>query len=474
MSRDSRANRWAYLICMVTSFLVPFMISSLNLAIPEIGIHFKGSQYQLNWVVASFLLMAGSFLLPMGKLADLTGRVRVFKVGLGLFLVATILCLISPTIHWLIAFRVLQGLGASMIFSTSVAILTTLVPPQERGKAMGINVGIVYIAYSLGPVLGGALCSWFGWKGIFTFLAILTLLDLIPTLLFMRGPWLRPKPQEMDLLGSVLCTAGLILLLYGSASLSLARAYWVITVLGLLTLVAFLAQEKRTPHAILPVELFTGNRVFAFSNLSSVINYSSIFAMPFLVSLYLQTVRGIALASTGWILLVQPVVMAILSPVVGRLSDRVEPRILSSLGMAVNTLGLLLFTLLGPESGVGPIMANLAFIGLGYALFSAPNTNAIMGAVDRRQYGIAASTMGTARVVGQALSMAIVSLITTQFVGAWQIGSEGYAPHFLSGMKVCFIVFTVLNFIGVFASLARGDRRELEAETLAPSAPPRG
>lgn len=346
-----------------------------------------------------------------------------------------------------------------MIFSTAVALLTTVVPPQERGKAMGINVGIVYFAYSAGPILGGAICSWFGWKGIFIFLAIIALAVLVMTLVNLHGPWTAPDLARIDPLGSLLCIVGLVLFLYGSSSLSLSTAYWGITLLGLAFLVVFVIHEGRTAHPILPITLFTHNRVFAFSNLASVINYSSIFAMPFLLSLYLQTVRGVSLRSAGGILLVQSVVMAVLSPIVGKLSDRIEPRILSSLGMAVNTAGLLIFVFLREGSSVSLILWNLAFIGLGYALFSAPNTNAIMGSVDRTQYGVASSAMGTARVVGQALSMAIVSLITTHFVGAWTIGTSGYSGHFLMGMKASFVVFAILNFVGVFASLARGAMR---------------
>ncbi|MBP1625565.1 MAG: arabinose efflux permease family protein [Holophagaceae bacterium] len=460
MSLASKEAKWVYAICMVTSFLVPFMISSLNLAMPSIGLAFHGSQYLLNWVAASFLLVTGSLLLPMGKLADLTGRVRIFKLGLTFFLIGSVASVLAPTILWLIAFRVVQGIGASMIFSTAVALLTVVVPPQERGKAMGINVGIVYFAYSAGPILGGAICSWFGWQGIFVFLAIIALAVLVMTLLKLHGPWTRPGFSQMDPLGSLLCILGLVFFLYGSSSLSLSSAYWGLTFLGLALLVAFVVHEAKAAHPILPISLFTHNRVFAFSNLSSVINYSSIFAMPFLLSFYLQTVRGVPLRSAGGILLVQPVVMAILSPIVGKLSDRIEPRILSSLGMGVNTAGLLIFVFLGEGSGLALIMANLAFIGLGYALFSAPNTNAIMGSVDRNQYGVASSAMGTARVVGQALSMAIVSLITTHFVGARTVGSAGYSGHFLLGMKASFIVFAILNFVGVFASLARGAARK--------------
>jgi len=461
MSTGARGIKWAYVVCMLTSFLVPFMSSSLDLAIPAIGLQFQGSQYQLNWVVASFLLVTGALLLPMGKLADLTGRVGIFKLGLGLFLVGTSLCILAPTIHWLIAFRTLQGVGASMIFSTSLALLTSMVPPQERGRTLGINVGIVYFAFSSGPVLGGALCGRLGWKGIFLFLAVLTLLVLVAALIHLRGPWIQPNYGQMDLKGSLLCSVGLILMLYGSSSLSLSNAYWGVTLLGLGILVAFIIHEGRVENPILPITLFTQNRVFAFSNLSSVINYSSIFAMPFLLSLYLQTVRKVPLQTAGWILLVQPVVMALLSPVVGRLSDRLEPRVLSSMGMAVNMVGLFLFTFLEARSSLPLILANLAFIGVGYALFSAPNSNAIMGSVERSQYGVASSAMGTARVVGQALSMAIVSLLTTRFVGPWRIGTSGYASHFNQGMKACFLVFAGLNLVGVFASLARGARPKL-------------
>jgi len=459
MSLIERDAKWVYAICMVTSFLVPFMISSLNLAMPSIGLAFHSSQYLLNWVAASFLLVTGSLLLPMGKLADLTGRVRIFKLGLALFFLGTAVCMFAPSIKWLIAMRAIQGIGASMIFSTAVALLTMVVPPQERGRAMGINVAIVYFSYSAGPILGGWICSYFGWQGIFGLLAVLTLGVLAVSLLKLHGPWTPPDPAHMDVQGSLLCVTGLVLFLYGSSSLSLSSSYWGMTVLGLAILVAFVLQERRAAHPILPISLFTHNRVFAFSNLSSVINYSSIFAMPFLISFYLQTVRGVPLRSAGGILLVQPVLMALLSPVVGRLSDRLDPRILSSVGMAVNSLGLFFFAFLTEGSSVPLILLNLAFVGLGYALFSSPNINAIMGSVDRSQYGVASSAMGTARVVGQALSMAIVSLITTHFVGAWTIGTPGYGSHFLMGMKACFLVFALLNLVGVFASLARGTAR---------------
>jgi MFS family permease len=206
------------------------------------------------------------------------------------------------------------------------------------------------------------------------------------------------------------------------------------------------------------VNLFRKNTVFAFSNLAALINYSATFAVGFLLSLYLQYIKGLAEQSAGFILVSQPVVMAVFSPFAGRLSDRIEPRLVASTGMALTAAGLFLLTFLNENTALGFIVAILVLLGLGFALFSSPNTNAVMSSVEKKFYGVASGTLGTMRLTGQMLSMGIAMLIFAVYVGEVQITAQ-YYPPFLSGIRAAFFIFAVLCFGGVFASLARGRAR---------------
>jgi MFS family permease len=244
--------------------------------------------------------------------------------------------------------------------------------------------------------------------------------------------------------------------MYGMSSV--ASHTWEIYVLaaGVLILGLFVKYELGVTYPVLNMRLFTGNATFAFSNLAALINYSATFAVGFLLSLHLQVVLGFNSQTAGLVLLSQPILMALLSPYAGRLSDRVEPRVVSSLGMALTTAGLLVFCFLNKGLPLWLIVLDLAVLGTGFALFSSPNSNAVMGSVEKRFYGVASSTLGTMRLVGQAVSMAIVTLVVTLFIGNVELGSAN--PEMLvRGARTAFIIFTVLCFMGIFASLKRGN-----------------
>jgi MFS family permease len=198
--------------------------------------------------------------------------------------------------------------------------------------------------------------------------------------------------------------------------------------------------------------------VFAFSNLAALINYSATSAVTFLISLYLQYVKGLDPQQAGIVLIAQPVMMALFSPVAGRLSDSVEPRILSSAGMGIISVMLALISFVGPETPITLLVLCLLFLGFGFALFSSPNTNAVMSSVEKRLYGVASATLGTMRLTGQMLSMGIVMVIFAVTMGGTRITPE-YYPSFLQSMRLAFVIFSVLCVVGVFASLARGKVR---------------
>ncbi|MFH1773992.1 MAG: MFS transporter [Methanobacteriota archaeon] len=458
MSMNNAVNkRSALLVATLASFLTPFMGSSVNIALPSIGKEFAMDAVLLSWVATSFLLAAAMFLVPFGRIADIHGRKRIFTYGILIYTVSSLLSAISTSAIILISYRVLQGIGGAMIFGTAVAILTSVFPPGERGKALGINVAAVYLGLSLGPFLGGFLTQHFGWRSIFLANVPLGLIIIVIIFWKLKGEWAEAKGEKFDFTGAIIYSLTLVAIMYGFSLLPAMSGAWLILI-GVLGISAFVVWELRVESPVLNINLFRNNTVFAFSNLAALINYSATFAVGFLLSLYLQYIKGLNPQNTGLILVSQPIVMAIFSPLAGRLSDRIEPRIVASIGMALTVVGLFLFTFLNEKTPLEFIVASLILIGFGLALFSSPNTNAIMSSVEKRFYGVASATLGTMRLTGQMLSMGIATLIFAVYVGRVQITPEYYLL-FLKSAKAAFVIFAALCFGGIFASLARGKLR---------------
>lgn len=455
---DRATMRAALLVTTTSSFLTPFMSSSVNVALPSVGRALSLDAVALGWVASSSLLSAAMFLLPFGRWADIAGRKRVFITGLLVYSAGAIGAGLAATGHLLLAARAVEGVGAAMIFGTGVAILTSAYPPGERGKVLGINVAAVYSGLALGPFLGGVLTESLGWRSVFWVVA--------PVALGAAAlAWLKLKPEpgtregdRFDLPGTVWYAASLAALMFGLSHLPGAVPA-VLVGAGLLGLAGFVVWELRAPSPLLDVGLLVRNRVFAFSNLAALVNYSATAAAGFLLSLYLQYVKGLSPPEAGTVLLVQPVVQAALSPVAGRLSDRFEPRTIASIGMALTATGLGLLTTLSDASSPSFITWCLIVLGLGFALFSSPNTNAIMGSVEVRDYGVASATMGTMRLSGQMLSLGIVTVMLSAYVGKTQITPEHHGA-FLNCAQASYTLFAILCAGGVLASRARGRVRQ--------------
>ncbi|MBF8265556.1 MAG: MFS transporter, partial [Dehalococcoidia bacterium] len=287
--------------------------------------------------------------------------------------------------------------------------------------------------------------------------ALLGLVIAIIALWKLRGEWAEARGEKFDFTGSIIYGLGLVALMYGFTLLPTMAGVWLI-ITGVVGITGFILWEMRISSPILNINLFKNNLTFSFSNVAALINYSATFAVGFLLSLYLQYIKGFSPAHAGLILVSQPVVMASISPLAGRLSDRLEPRLMSSIGMALTTLGLIMLTFINNQTGLGYILASLITIGLGFGLFSSPNTNAALSSVEKKFYGVASGTLATMRLIGQTLSLGIAMLVFALHIGRVQITPE-YYPLFLSSVKTAFIIFSVLCFGGIFASLARGKTR---------------
>lgn len=454
---DKAAKLSALIIASISSFVTPFMISSVNIALPAIGKEFKTDAVLLSWVATSYLLAAAVALVPLGKLADIYGRKKIFLGGQIIVTITYLLAAMSVSAPMLIVVRIFQGVGGAMVYATSIAILTSVYPPKERGKVLGIAVAAVYIGLSCGPFFGGWLTQHFTWRSIFIVNFPLGLSIIWLVVWKLKGEWTGAQGDKFDLTGSVIYGLAIVAIMYGITIIPAPASIGVILA-GILALAGFVKWETRVRYPVFEVSLFMENRTFAFSCLAALINYSATFAVAFLLSLYLQYIKGLTPQGAGVVLIAQPIVMAVFSPLAGKLSDRIEPRLIASLGMALTTLGLILLALINQQTTLLFVISSLMVLGFGFALFSSPNMNAIMGAVDKKYYGIASGSVGTMRLLGQMLSMGIATLVIALYIGRVRITPDLY-PLLISSIQVAFIISTCLCAAGIFFSLYRGNLR---------------
>jgi len=455
MEKDQKNT--ALVISTLSSFLAPFMISGVNIALPSIGKEFAADAVLLTWISTAYLLAASMLLVPAGRLADIHGRKKVYTTGIIIYTLSALLLASSTSVYEFIFYRLIEGVGASMIFSTGIAILTEVFPSGERGRALGINSAAVYLGLSLGPTLGGFLTQNYGWRSVFY--VNLPIGAAAAALIYwkLKGEWAEARGEKFDYLGALLYMSILASVIYGFSLLP--------SPVGILSLIAaligialFVRLEKKTKSPVLNVRVFENNKTFLYSNLSALINYAATFAVGFLMSLYLQYIKALTPQQAGEILLAQPVIQALFSPAAGRLSDKVEPRLVASFGMVLCVIGLVMFSFLDTNTELNYITAGLIVLGTGFALFSAPNTNAVMTSVAKKHLGVASATLATMRLTGQVLSIGTAMTLFAIYVGHTQILPDSY-PEFLVSVKTAFSFFAALCLLGVFTSLKRGKLR---------------
>lgn len=442
-------------VVAITSFMGTFLISSVNIALPAIEKSFGLNAVTLSWVITSFLLATAMFLLPFGRLGDLTGIRRLFKTGVVIFTLASLICGFAVTGTWLIVFRFIQGIGAALSSTTGPAILVSTFSPQQRGRVLGFSVSAVYLGLAFGPFAGGFLTQYLGWRSIFYISSGLGIITTLVAFVFLGKDEIPDKSAgKIDLKGTLFYMAGLVALVFGSSRIPTPGG-WASMAGGILSLLVFWMLERRSDHPVLDTRLFTRNRLFAFSNLAALINYSATFAIVFLLSLFLQKIMKMSPRDAGTILIAQPAMMAIFSPIAGRMSDRIQPRILSTLGMSLCTTGLAAFAFLDSGTPIWLIVIILLWVGFGFALFSSPNMNTIMSAVNRNQYGLASGTSATMRVVGQIVSMTIATLFFAAFLGNQSV--ENVPDHlFIAAVRLGFLTFAGISVAGIYFSYNRG------------------
>lgn len=484
---EKNQRRAIITVVVITAFITTFTGSALNLSVPDIGQQYGVSAGSVGWLITGYTLSVAAFSVPLGRLADMTCRKTILIVGIVVFVICCGAAVFSVSMAMLLTARIVQGIGAAMIFSTNTAILVDAFPGDQRGRVLGYSLASTYVGLSAGPVIGGLLNHNLGWQSIFVLTGLLGAAAFFAALMKLpRGknadvgigdkpaggkstaggesPAGSDSPAGMagrtvsagnaDLAGNIIYVAFIVLMMYGLSEIGSGWVPVLLAAAGVALGVVFVVHELKADSPVVKVKLFRENRGYGFSNLAAMLNYGATFAISYLVSIYLQVVMGYSSQTAGFIMIFQPAIMAVLSPVMGRFSDRFSPFKMSSAGMAFCAAGTFMFIFLGKDTSLGLVIAALIVTGLGFSLFSSPNTNAVMSCVDRSEYGVASSVLATMRSIGHTFSMVIVTVTVTAMAGELAL-AEASAEVLIKVIRISFIIFTAICIGGVFVSLKR-------------------
>jgi EmrB/QacA subfamily drug resistance transporter len=447
-------ERAALIMVWLSAFSTPLMLSAVNVALPSIARDLHLNAVVLSWVPLVYLLASAMFVLVFGKLADLHGRKRIFLIGSAGVMMSSLLAALAADGAQLLVFRFLQGVFTAALYATQIAIVSAAFPPARRGHAIGLTISSVYVGLTAGPAIGGYLLEAFDWRACLLVQVPFSIAILWLGLTRVGAEAGGEGHGTFDYAGAMLYMLTLAAVIGGSSLLP-ATLGWALSAVGIVALVLFIVVERRLEHPIFDLKLFFTNRVFSMSCLAAFLMYTATFANVVLVGLYLQYLHALAPGKAGLVMMAQPLTMALFAPIAGRLSDRVEPRWLASAGMAVTVIGLLALGALQPDSSIPHVVVALVATGIGFGLFSAPNTHAIMSAVDKRQYGTANSKVATMRLLGQMCSMGIIAVVFALMLGPVPIAPEIY-DRLQAALRTCYFAAAALCVPAIFLSLARG------------------
>lgn len=443
-------------ILALAQFAAPFMFAGVGIALPAMGKEFQASGVQLGLVEIVYLGAASAFLLPFGRLADMSDRVTIFKFGLLLYALCTLVIGFLSSISTIVGFRLIQGTAAALIMATNMAILTNAVPRKSLGKAIGINIGAVYLGLSAGPFIAGWITSHYGWRWVFYSTFIPLFLSYLLIQFSLKSNWKRPQ-EKYDWSGALTIVISVFLLIAGSALLGESSLGYMLCGLGLGVGILFFVVEKRISNPLVNLGKIKRNSILLIALIIQLMMYTGAFGISFLFSLYLQTVKGLSPQAAGQILVVSPVVMAIFAPICGRLADRFPPQILASIGLVCSFIATAAATQVAVDTGLTYLIGILVFQGFSFAIFSSPNMAIIMNSVQPSEYGIASALSAKLRSLGMVFSMMIITTFMSIYLGKQMI--DTHTKEFLTVMQLSFMVFAVFAGSGTILSLMKAAGR---------------
>ncbi|MSP13511.1 MAG: DHA2 family efflux MFS transporter permease subunit [Chloroflexi bacterium] len=459
---------WIWITVSCGSLMATIDASIVNIALPVLSDYFHTPLNTLAWVVIAYLLVITALLLVMGRLSDIRGRRNIYLLGFALFTAASALCGLANDETALVAARILQGVGAAMIFANGAAILINAFPPSERGRALGLNGTIVAIGLTIGPTVGGLLLDNLGWRSIFYInvpIGIITILLAYFTLPKETPP---ERHAPFDFMGGIVLAIGLLCVMAG---LNLGGMVGFGNILplfllvgGVLLFLLFLWTELHTPDPLIELSLFR-NRLFSAANIANFFSFMGLATNTLMMPFFLETVLQQRPSQAGLILTSVPLALMFVAPLSGWLSDRTRSVVVGSLGLLLSAIGLFLLGNMGATTSTIGVVLRLALVGLGNGIFQSPNNSAIMGSVPRQRLGIAAGMLATMRNLGQSTGIALTSAIYTLRLqayapamqpGSGQIPTAPTMPQFIGAFHDVYLFGAGLAMVGFFVSLVRG------------------
>jgi EmrB/QacA subfamily drug resistance transporter len=456
------SRKWYVMAAVAMStFLATIDGSIVNVALPTLVQDLDADFATVQWVVLAYLLTLATLLLSMGRLGDMVGKKPIYTAGFVVFTTGSVLCGLAPTVYWLIAFRVLQAVGAAMTLALGMAIVTEAFPPSERGRALGLNGTIVSIGIVVGPTLGGVILDSLSWNWIFYVNLPVGILGTLMSLRFV--PAFKPAGrQRFDFAGAASLLASLLSLLL---ALTLGQHLGftdprVLILFGLFVavLAAFITIERRSSQPMIDLNLFQ-NRLFSINLVTGLITFVSLGGTIILIPFFLQNVLGYDTRQVGLLMATVPLAIGVVAPISGAVSDRIGPRPITVVGLATMLLGFYAMSTLDAQTGTLGYVLRFLPVGVGMGIFQSPNNSAVMGAVPRQRLGIASGLLSVTRTLGQTTGIAVLGALWASQVayhsGAALLGGVTNAPAAaqVAGLHNTFLVVMVLLALGLALSV---------------------
>ena len=453
-AESSSARWWVLLTIGIGTFMSALDGSVVNTLLPILSRELHTSIAGIEWVTTIYLLVISGLLLSVGRAGDMFGHRQLYLAGFVLFVIGSALCGLAQSAQVLIALRVIQALGAAMLMATAPAILTRTFPASQRGRALGAQGTFTYLGLTAGPSLGGWLAGAFGWRSVFYINVPIGLIAIGLAIRSIAPDRVSEQTERFDFAGAATFVAGLVALLL---ALDQGHAWgWrsartvMLIVVALALLVAFIMIERRRESPMLDLTLFH-RRVFSAATLSALLNYACVYAVLFVLPFLLIQGRGLSVQRAGLVLTAQPIVMAIVAPISGTLSDRIGSRGLATAGMILLAAGLAWLGVLARDGSLTSIAAALALVGLGVGTFVSPNNSALMGAAPGYRQGIASGVLATARNVGMALGVGFAGAVFTTVMSHAAHPADGLA----GGVRAALFGAAAIAGVGAVTSAAR-------------------
>ena len=437
-------------VSFITSFFAVFLSSGIVLGVPAIANEFGMNNVVQNWIPTIALLVVAVFTLPAGQISGKYGIKKSLIMGVVIFLIASIGGALSFSTETFLLFRVIQGIGMAFLNVSAMAMVVQAINPKNRGKALGFTVTGIYLAGSLSPVFCGFLVYNFGWRSMFYFVIPFLALCIILMILKIPGEWKTYENNKIDSAGYIIYGIGIVLFIYGFTNMMNTTGI-ISTIFGVCLLIIFGYYELNTDSPAFNMNLFK-NMKFTSSNIAALCSYLAIAAITTLFNYHFQYVRGWNAQTSGFLLIITPLIMAIIAPNAGKLSDKIHPQKLAALGMTIATMTLVIMLFLDASTPLYLIVIAMILQGIGMGLFTTPNTNAIMSSVPPNETPNASAAQSAMRTIGQTMSLGLLTLVFAWFMGSLKLSSQ-HADLIVQSSQLISLICTVICITAIFASL---------------------